>query len=240
MENIKTNIHNLIILDESGSMSSLTQSTIDGCNSVIESIRKSQKENLDTQTHYLSIYLFQSDSTVPSRYIIKDRPIGEVGLVTKENYQPWGCTPLYDAIGATLCDLHATTAKEKLALGSVTIITDGMENSSQHYTYGEVVKMINALKEEGWNFNFIGANIDAMKTAARFGIDNAMQWEATRAGTARMFDTLNESRDKWSQIKAKEIHELRNMAREAPMASEDIELEYRKRSKASSKGFFKK
>lgn len=194
---MKTEIYNLIILDESGSMNGVRTQTISGCNETINTIRAAQDKFAETQNHFVSIFAFQSDGNLPSRYIIKNTPVAEVKHITGEQYVPFGCTPLYDAVGATLTDLKAVTKDHKLAIGSVTIITDGMENSSQNYTCQKVAKMIEALKELGWSFNFIGANIDVQATAQSLNIDNSMEFRQDAEGTAEMFAKESRSRMGW-------------------------------------------
>ncbi len=184
---MKKDIFNLIILDESGSMSGVKNQTISGCNETINTIRTAQETYAATQNHYVSIYAFQSDSHIPSRYLIKNQPIAEVSHIDGKMYVPNGMTPLYDAVGSTLVDLKTIVEERQLAIGSVTIITDGYENASHHYSHEKVASMIAGLKELGWNFNFIGANIDVEKTAASFNIDNALEFEQDEAGTNAMF-----------------------------------------------------
>ena len=129
---MKTQFFNLIILDESGSMSGVTQQTINGCNETINTIISSQKDYPDTQEHFVSIYAFQSGGR-PSRYIIKNMPSDKVKHITHEDYEPYGCTPLFDAVGSTLADLKKHTQNLENAVGCITIITDGEENSSKEF-----------------------------------------------------------------------------------------------------------
>lgn len=194
---MKSEIYNLIILDESGSMIPVKDQTISGCNETINTIRSAQKKYADTQDHYVSIFAFQSRGDQSSRYIIKNAPISGVEHLTAKEYDPHGCTPLYDAVGATLTDLKAVTKDNPLAIGSVTIITDGMENSSNHYTRQQVALMIDALKELGWSFNFIGANIDVEATARSLNIDNSMEFEHNAEGTSAMFAKEKRARMGW-------------------------------------------
>lgn len=144
----------------------------------------------------MSIYAFQSDDR-PSRYIFKNMPIGEVRNITGKDYEPWGCTPLNDAVGMTLADLKATTKTKENAIGSVTIITDGYENASKEYTVDKVAKMIAQLKELGWSFNFIGANIDVIRTASAYNIDNTLEFQQDEKGTREMFLKERSSRMKY-------------------------------------------
>lgn len=185
---MKQRIYNLIILDESGSMGSITQQTINGCNETLNTIQTAAEQFAATQEHFVSIYAFQGGSKVPSRYLLKNAPAGDLRHIGPADYQPWGNTPLNDAVGGTLADLKAVAAAEPGAIGSVTIITDGEENTSEHYTTEQVAKMIKALKKKGWNFNFIGANIDVVETSRRYHIDNCLAFEQDEAGTREMFE----------------------------------------------------
>lgn len=190
-------IYNLIILDESGSMDCVRTQTISGCNETINTIKAAQKKYAENQQHYVSIYAFQSDGYAPSRYLIKNVPANAVQHITSEDYEPDGCTPLNDAVGMTLVDLKVSCKSKPNAIGSVTIITDGMENSSKEYTTTQVARMIEQLKEMGWSFNFIGANIDVKATSARYKIDNAMEFQQDDAGTKAMFAKERKSRMKY-------------------------------------------
>ena len=181
-----TQIYNLIILDESGSMSYLTDQTISGCNETIQTIKSTQEQMGNSQQNYVSIYAFQSGR--PSRYIFKNVPASAAMEIGRKDYQPYGGTPLLDAVGSCLADMKATIGDRSDAIGSITIITDGEENSSTRYTLGQVARMISEFKERGWNFNFIGANIDVIKTAAAFNIDNHMEFSADAEGTKKMWE----------------------------------------------------
>lgn len=183
----KTTAFHLIILDESGSMSPLTQQTIDGCNETLNVVRSLQNKYGDTQRNLVSIYLFQSNPEIPSRYVYKNKPIDEVKDMTPDVYRAWGGTPLLDAVGSTLVDLRAVASTHEDSTATVTIITDGMENSSEHYTYEKVAALISELKEIGWTINFIGANIDVDRVAQRMNIDNRMKFESSANGTKDMF-----------------------------------------------------
>lgn len=184
---MKQQIYNLIILDESGSMGCVTRQTLNGCNETLNTIRSAQEKYVETQEHFVSIYAFQSRGSRPSRYLFKNQPVENVKHITSDDYVPWGSTPLNDAVGSTLADLKAIARRAENAIGSVTIITDGEENSSEKYTTEKVACMIEALKEMGWNFNFIGANIDVVETAQRYCIDNALEFQQDDAGTEEMF-----------------------------------------------------
>ncbi len=194
---MKTDIFNLIILDESGSMDCVTKQTISGCNETLNAIREAQIKHAKTQNHYVSIFAFQSDGPRPSRYILKNVPVAGVCDINGDDYVPYGNTPLYDAVGSTLVDLKSIVETKKLAIGSVTIITDGYENSSKCYSHEMIRKMISSLKEIGWNFNFIGANIDVERTAASLNIDQCLSFDQSEEGTQEMFHRQNAARERY-------------------------------------------
>jgi uncharacterized protein YegL len=179
-----TSVYHLIVLDESGSMSCVTNQTISGCNETIQTIRLMQDNNKDTQTHYVSVYLFESGR---SRYIIHNQPVVEVKDITHKDYCPNGCTPLFDALGFTLMELKEIMGTPD-TLGYVTIITDGEENSSRRYSLHQVRELIDELKKRDVIFSFIGANIDAAEYAKNLNISNSMQFVQDDEGTRAMWE----------------------------------------------------
>lgn len=203
-ETIRTKVFNLIILDESGSMDCVWAQTISNCNETLQTIFSAQKEFYATQDHFISIYTFQDAGPLKSRYLLRNRPIAEARMLTAKDYRPNGCTPLYDAVGETLTDLEAVAETHDDAVASVTIITDGEENSSRRYSGSDVAKIISRLKEKGWNFNIIGANIDVESLAKDLHIDNTLKWEQTQEGTSSMGKKLNESQRSYYKAMAEE------------------------------------
>ena len=181
-------VYNLIILDESGSMSCVTHQTISGCNETLAGIRSTAKD-LPDQRQYVSIYCF--DTSNP-RYLFKNVPIEEVRDLTDRDYQPNACTPLYDAIGFTVTELKSI-ANNLDAVGKVTIITDGYENASQKWNHSSVVELIESLKKQGWLFTFMGANIDVERTSRSLGINSFMEFKQTDEGMHDMFICENRS-----------------------------------------------
>ena len=203
-ETIRTKVFNLIILDESGSMDCVWAQTISNCNETLQTIFSAQKEFYATQDHFISIYTFQDAGPLKSRYLLRNRPIAEARMLTAKDYRPNGCSPLYDAVGETLTDLEAVAETHDDAVASVTIITDGEENSSRRYSGSDVAKIISRLKEKGWNFNIIGANIDVESLAKDLHIDNTLKWEQTQEGTSSMGKKLNESQRSYYRAMAEE------------------------------------
>jgi Mg-chelatase subunit ChlD len=184
-------LYNLIILDESGSMSCITNQTISGCNETLQTIRTSCERNGGNQ--YVSIYAFD---TCNSRYLVKNQSISEIRDITNQDYCPNGGTPLFDAIGETVTDLH-DKIKTTQSVAMVTIITDGYENASRKFDLVMIKNLIAQLKKEGWVFTFIGANIDAAETAKSMNIDSSFQFDQTEEGTRNMFERERRSRERY-------------------------------------------
>ena len=154
----------VFILDRSGSMSGLESDTIGGFNAMIE---KQKKQDGDC---YVSTVLFDNESRV-----LHDRiKLADVPKMTDEDYTVGGCTALIDAIGGAIHhigNIHKYARPEDVPAHTMFVITtDGMENASHRYSSEEVKKMIERQKTKyGWEFLFIGANIDAVETAKHFG-----------------------------------------------------------------------
>ena len=180
----------VFILDKSGSMHGLEQDTIGGFNSMLQK----QKE-LDGECRITTV-LFDN------RYeLLHDRiDIRAVSSMTEKEYQVGGTTALLDAIGRTvqkLASVQKNTAKEYRADRVLfVIITDGQENASREYSSDRVKEMIQLEKEKyGWEFVFLGANIDAVETAGQLGIsrDRAVDYVPDGAGTALNFQMMSET-----------------------------------------------
>ncbi|MDE5628965.1 MAG: hypothetical protein K2I69_05330 [Muribaculaceae bacterium] len=201
---MKTKIFNLIIIDESGSMQPLVKATVSGCNETINTIISSQEQFAETQENFVSVYVFQGGTAIPSRYLYFNVPAQNIAPVTEEQYRPLGNTPLYDAIGMSVGALQEHMKEYSQAIASVTIITDGYENSSTEFNSRSIAAMIDKLKKKGWNFNFIGANIDAEQVADTLNIDNSLSFVATPGGTKEMWSIFSECRS----IYGTRIHEI--------------------------------
>ena len=189
-DSTETKIYNLMIIDESGSMSCIRQQAMDSVNETIQTIRAAQERN-ENQEHFVTLVTFNDTAT-----IVNDcAPINEIKELTVESYRPDCCTALYDAMGLSLNALQKKVSKEDKVL--VTIVTDGYENASQEYNLRAIKNLVEELKASGWVFAYLGANQDAEEVAFSMSIDNAMSWESTREGTARMSKRLNYSRSRW-------------------------------------------
>ena len=188
---MKKNLTELVfILDRSGSMSGLEADTIGGFNAMIEKQKKEAGEAL------VSTILFDNDSQV-----IHDRvPLDRVPALTEKEYFVRGCTALLDAVGGAIHhigNVHKYAREEDRPEKTLFVITtDGMENASRRYTYDKVRSMIQHEKEKyGWEFLFLGANIDAAREAARFGIDadRAANYHADHQGTGVIYEAVSEA-----------------------------------------------
>lgn len=188
MKKTKNNITELVfILDRSGSMSGLERDTIGGFNSFIE------KQKKEDGKCYVSTVLFDNVSEV-----LHDRlALTDIPKMTEKDYTVRGCTALIDAIGGAIHhigNIHKYARKEDVPEHTMFIITtDGMENASHHYSSDKVKKMIEHQKTKyGWEFLFIGANIDAVETAKHFGIgaERAVNYHADSRGTEVVFETV--------------------------------------------------
>ena len=188
---MKKNLTEIVfILDRSGSMSGLEADTIGGFNSMIEKQRKADGEAL------VSTVLFDNMSEV-----IHDRVnIHDIKPMTDRDYTVRGCTALLDAIGGAIhhiSNVHKYARPEDVPEHTLFIITtDGMENASRFYSSDRVKQMIERQKAKyGWEFLFLGANMDAVKEAARFGIssDRAVRFENDAQGVAVNYHVVSET-----------------------------------------------
>ena len=180
----------VFILDRSGSMSGLETDTIGGFNSMIEKQKRERGEAL------VSTVLFDNSSEV-----IHDRlPLSKVPPMTEREYYTRGCTALLDAVGGAIHhigNIHKYARREDVPEKTMFIITtDGYENASRRYDYETVRRMIEHEKTKyGWEFLFLGANIDAAAEARRFGIsaDRAVNYKCDEAGTALNYEVISEA-----------------------------------------------
>ena len=180
----------VFILDRSGSMQGLEADTIGGFNSMIEKQKQADGEAL------ISTVLFNNSCEV-----LHDRvDVRSIVPLTEKDYSVRGCTALLDAIGGAIHhigNVHKYARKEDVPEHTLFVITtDGMENASRRYSSEEIRKMIERQKKKyGWEFLFLGANIDAIETACEFGIsqDRAVNFHNDGRGTRLNFEVLSET-----------------------------------------------
>lgn len=178
----------IFILDRSGSMSGLEKDTIGGFNSMLG------KHKNGENTAYVSTVLFDHESEV-----IHDRlPIAEVPELTENEYNVRGNTALLDAMGDAIKhikNIHKYARPEDVPAKTIFIITtDGEENSSRRYSYDDIKKLVETQKEKGWDFVFMGANIDAFDVASHLGIskNRAVNYHSDRKGTGAIFASMGD------------------------------------------------
>ena len=188
---MKKNLTELVfILDRSGSMAGLEKDTIGGFNAMIE------KQKREPGEAYVSSVLFDNTCDV-----IHDRvAIRKVAPMTRKEYYVRGCTALLDAVGGAIRhigNVHKYAREEDRPEKTIFVITtDGMENASRRYSYEKVKSMITHQKEKyGWEFLFLGANIDAAAVAGRFGIgeDRAVNYHNDSIGTALNYEVVSDA-----------------------------------------------
>lgn len=191
----------VFILDRSGSMSGLEADTIGGFNSMISKQKKEDGEAV------ISTVLFDDQQEV----VYERQPVKMVEPMTDRQYYVRGCTALLDAIGGAIHhigNVHKYAREEDRPEKTMFIITtDGMENASRFYTYDRVKYMVERQKEKyGWEFLFLGANIDAISVAARFGInaDRAINYECDQVGTSLNYQVMSETITALRRAKNKE------------------------------------
>ena len=211
----------VFILDRSGSMSGLEKDTIGGYNSLIKKQKKEEGEA------YISTVLFDDRTEV-----LHDRVgLDKIKPMTEEEYYVRGCTALLDAVGGAIHhigNVHKYAREEDRPEKTLFIITtDGQENSSRMYTYEKVKRMVESQKKKyGWEFLFLGANIDAVAEAGRFGIkpDRAVNYECDEIGTAVNYRALNKAVSRARNCAANEMDKAL-----AADWKEEIEADYNKR-----------
>ena len=188
---MKKNLTEIVfILDRSGSMAGLEGDTIGGFNAMIEKQKREPGEAI------VSTVLFDNETEV-----IHDRAdLRRIEPMTDRDYYVRGCTALLDAVGGAIRhigNVHKYAREEDRPEKTLFVITtDGMENASRKYSYDRLKAMIERQKEKyGWEFIFLGANIDAAREAARFGIseDRAANYHADSMGTAVIYEAMSEA-----------------------------------------------
>jgi uncharacterized protein YegL len=215
---MKKNVTELVfILDRSGSMAGLEADTIGGFNAMLAKQQKAEGEAIVTTVLFDHQYELLHD-----RIKVKG-----ISPMTDEDYEVRGTTALLYAIGFTIqkiVNVQKKTSEEERAEKVLFVITtDGMENASHEFTADKIKKMVQHQKEKyGWEFLFLGANIDAVTTAARFGIeeDFAVDYHADEVGTQLNYEAVNEA-----------VSNIRSGKKIERNWKEGIERDYNRRSK---------
>ena len=169
-------MHIVFILDESGSMGSIWDSTIDAVNEYFNA------QKLEEGKTWVTLVKFDTEF----RPLYNFMPLKDIKPLTRETYCPRGMTALHDAIGRTI-DEHKNRKNIKTIF---VVMTDGGENSSKQHTLDSVKTRIEKQKKDGWDFVFLGANIDSYNVGGNYGFNTTVNWKATDRGVVAMASSM--------------------------------------------------
>lgn len=188
-QNKEMKVYNLVVVDESGSMSCIRKATLDGINETIATCQQIEK-TYPQQHQLVTLVTFDSGHY---KVHLDNVSAKEARMLTMEDYRPGGGTPLYDSIGRSVSMLDARVKAGDKVL--VTILTDGMENCSTEFDLQMVNNLIEKRKAEGWVFALIGTdNLDVEGMGKDFGIGNTLKFEENEKGTGAMWQMERSSR----------------------------------------------
>lgn len=210
----KIQVHNLIILDESGSMNSIKNQIISGFNETIQTIKLASQEFPDQQ-HFVSFYTFNGAGIKRLKFVDDSKKVDEIDFIS---YYPNATTPLYDALGRSMTELRAKL--NGLVPDSyrvlVTIFTDGYENASKEYSWSAVKALIEELKKQNWTFAYIGTDHDVESIAYSLSIKSTMIFDKSSAGTKNMFERERAARNRYYDRVSKREKDIDNLFDEDP------------------------
>ena len=200
-------VHNLIIVDESGSMEVIRKQAFVGMNETLQTVRKMQ-EKFPDQEQCVTLLTFDTGHTT---WYYDNLPAAQTKDLDWKAYRPGGGTPLYDAIGKGISKTNVQIDDGDHVL--VTIITDGEENSSEEWTLKMIRTMIEKLKKQNWTFTLIGTdNLDVESMAHSMAIEDHLEFAEDAQGTQKMFERERRSRERY----------YASVAAEAPMPKGDF------------------
>jgi len=191
----KHQVHNLIILDESGSMESIKDSIIKGFNEIVQTV-KGIATQFPEQEHLISLVTFNGLGQKVLHFI---EPVEKLSQIDATRYKPDASTPLFDAMGFSFAKLRKVLKNVKDYNVLVTVMTDGEENASREYSGFAIKKLIEELQLNRWTFTYIGADHDVEKFATSISITNTMCYGKTAEGCRIVFGREMESRMRYSQ-----------------------------------------
>ena len=197
----KHQVHNLIILDESGSMNSIKSTIIQGFNELVQTIHGIEKQ-FPEQEHFVSFVTFNS---LGQRLLHFMEPAGRLKQIDDKSYNPDASTPLYDAMGFGINKLKLALDGQSDYNVLVTILTDGEENASIEFSGNDIKKLVEELKQNNWTFTYIGTDHDVEKIAFSLSITNTMVFEKNDDDIKSMFMKEKNARFNYSKkIRSKE------------------------------------
>ncbi|MFZ1702798.1 MAG: vWA domain-containing protein [Saprospiraceae bacterium] len=190
----KHQVHNLIILDESGSMASIQETTIQGFNEIVQTIKGIEKEFPD-QEHYISLLSFNGLGIKTHHFI---DPVEKLTELNTTLYRPDASTPLFDAMGFGLNKLNQELTDQTDYHVLVTIMTDGQENASKEFSGSDIKKLVEEFKMKGWTFTYIGTDHEVDKFAKSVSISNHMVFSKNEDDMKEMFEKEKSARKMFS------------------------------------------
>jgi len=197
----KHQVHNLIILDESGSMHSIKSTIIQGFNELVQTIHGIEKQ-FPEQEHFVSFVTFNS---LGEKLLHFMEPAGKLHQIDEKSYNPDASTPLYDAMGFGMNKLKQALDGQTDYNVLVTILTDGEENASREFSGSDIKKLVEELKQNNWTFTYIGTDHDVEKIAFSLSITNTMVFEKNDDDIKSMFAKDQSARYNYSKkIRSKE------------------------------------
>jgi hypothetical protein len=190
----KHQVHNLVILDESGSMASIKSLIINGFNELVQTV-KGIEEQFPDQEHLISMVSFNALNNKILHFIDS---VNKLDAINDSTYNPASMTPLFDAMGFSISKLKQYLEGKENYSVLVTILTDGEENASKEYTGSAIKNLVDELKQQNWTFTYIGADHDVEKMAAKMNIRNSMSFDKNDSDIKRMFIKESRSRARYS------------------------------------------
>lgn len=191
----KHQVHNLIILDESGSMDSIKHKIIQGFNEIVQTVKGIEKE-FPEQAHFISLISFNGIGQKLLHFV---DPVSKLEQIDSKRYKPDASTPLYDAMGNGIAKLRQFLDGKTDYNVLVTILTDGEENASKEYTGNAIKKLVEELKLENWTFTYIGTDHNVEKFAMDISIVNSLSFGRSEEEMNLMFEMEKESRVYYSK-----------------------------------------
>lgn len=202
MENKKSKIFNLLLLDESGSMSSIHHQTISAFNEIMQTMQNLEKD-LQGQSQFVSMHTFRNQELNTIHDLAK---VAAVKPLNEKNFRPNGNTPLFDAIGksATMLEkqIRAAASIEGPSFTYqvlVTILTDGMENASSMYSKADIRALVDRLQAGNWTFTYIGADHDVLRQSHDIGIKDTYEFSKDEIGLKMMLEKEKNARMQFNQ-----------------------------------------
>lgn len=191
----KHQVHNLIILDESGSMESIKGAIIQGFNEIVQTVKGIEKQFPD-QAHFISLVTFNGLGQKILHFI---DPVSKLEMIDAQKYRPDASTPLYDAMGFSFAKMRQIVENLTNCNVLVTILTDGEENASREYSGSTVKKIVEELKLKNWTFTYIGTDHNVEEFAQSLSINNVMSFEKSHSGMQQMFSREKSARQAFGE-----------------------------------------